>query len=65
MTSGLVGISVPFNFQQQVHVDINYNWSGDAEENFIIEEKLGEGYRFFCSLKQRIRIWTNNCGYAG
>jgi hypothetical protein len=39
-----LGIGLPYNVQRMVHVDINYNWEGVAEDNFFIEEKLGEGY---------------------
>lgn len=42
-TIGDVGIGVPYNVQRMLHVDINYNWEGVAEDNFAIEEKLGEG----------------------
>jgi hypothetical protein len=33
-----------------LHVDINYNWEGVAEDNFAIEEKLGEGFACFLFL---------------
>ena len=38
------GIGRPTGVQHLTHVDLNYNWSGAAEEVFQIEEKLGEGY---------------------
>eukprot|EP01099_Mayorella_cantabrigiensis_P003823 TRINITY_DN2873_c0_g1_i1.p1 TRINITY_DN2873_c0_g1~~TRINITY_DN2873_c0_g1_i1.p1 ORF type:complete len:568 (-),score=161.06 TRINITY_DN2873_c0_g1_i1:970-2673(-) len=38
-------IGLPFNFQHQVHVDFNFNWSGseEVEKFFVLEEKLGQG----------------------
>jgi len=39
-----LGIGLPFNLQHNVHVDLDWNWSGKAEDVFEIQEKLGEGY---------------------
>ncbi len=47
---GVAGIGVPYNVQRMLHVDINYNWEGVAEDNFTIEEKLGEGFALFLFL---------------
>jgi hypothetical protein len=47
---GVAGIGVPYNVQRMLHVDINYNWEGVAEDNFTIEEKLGEGFAIFLFL---------------
>ena len=44
---GVAGIGVPYNVQRMLHVDINYTWEGVAEDNFTIEEKLGEGFALF------------------
>ncbi|KAI8585657.1 kinase-like domain-containing protein [Geranomyces variabilis] len=39
------GISAPSNFVKKVHVDAEFNWTGegDPKELFTLQEKLGEG----------------------
>ena len=41
---------MPFNVQHKVHVNFDYEWSGeDPKENFQLVQVLGEGYVFVCS----------------
>lgn len=36
-------IGAPYDFVHRGHVDQEFNWSGDPEQVFTLEEKLGEG----------------------
>lgn len=39
-----VSVSSPFGLAHKIHVDLDYNWSGeDPETSFQIQEKIGEG----------------------
>jgi len=38
------GISLPYNFEKKVHVDTDFQWSGQSPDKvFSLAEKLGEG----------------------
>ena len=38
-------LSEPQGFQQKVHVDIDYKWSGEnPNQQFELQEELGKGY---------------------
>ena len=37
-------IGSPTNVQHRGHVNTDFSWTGNPEEVFVLEERLGEGY---------------------
>ena len=44
MEEEVSSIGLPYDFVHRGHVDQEFNWSGNPEEVFELQEKLGEGF---------------------